>query len=311
MPPSQKETPFKRKDIAKAFFDLDLSDSEPSTASKTPKPRDRNRLIASKPPAIDEAKGNNKVALSTLPVEIRLRIYDLLLVSRFNRTENPSWAVGNTDQKLVLLYMGQFRQYRTMEPGILQTCKQIYHEANSILYSQNVFAISGPEQMFRLIVQIGLVNFKLVKTLHIWVPWMAELSPWLQLLYILAEEASGLRCIELGWGADCEFSWHLERGARERGLGDKLDFVRALGKIRGLEKLVISGYYAKNWPAYLEERMGVRVRAICGRCREERELKEGDLNDEELKIEKLIRETNEKELQTFREYQQGTEDLIP
>jgi hypothetical protein len=62
---------------------------------------------------------------------------------------------------------------------------------------------------------------------------------------------------------DCEFSWQLRRGARERGLGDNLDFVHALGKIRGLEKLVISGYYAKNWAAYLEERMGVQVRAIC------------------------------------------------
>jgi hypothetical protein len=93
-------------------------------------------------------------------------------------------------------------------------------------------------------------------------------------------------------------------------VADNLDFVRALGMIRGLKKLVISGYYAKNWPAYLEERMGVRVRAICGHCREERELKEGDLNDEELKIEKLIRETNEKELQTFMEYQQGTEVMM-
>lgn len=66
--------------------------------------------------------------------------------------------------------------------------------------------------------------------------------------------------------------------------------------------MVIEGYYAKNWLAYLEERMGVQVRAICGYYREERKLKEGDLNDEELSIEKLIRETNEKELQTFREY---------
>lgn len=310
MPPSQKETPFRKKDIAKAFFDLDISDSEPSTASKTPKSRDPNRRIASKPP-LDEAKGNDKVTILTLPVEIRLRIYNLLVVSRFDRTENPSWAVGNTDQKLILLHTGQFRQYRTMEPGILQTCKQIYHEANSILYSQNVFAISEPEQMFRLIEQIGLVNLKLVKTLHIWVPWMAELFPWLQLLYILAEEASGLRCIELGWGANCEFPWQLRRGARERGLGDNLDFVRALGKIRELEKLVIEGYYAKRWPAYLEERMGVRVRAICGHCREEPELKEGDLNDEELKFDKLMHEMNEKELQRFKEYQQGTEDLIP
>ncbi len=29
------------------------------------------------------------------------------------------------------------------------------------------------------------------------------------------------------------------------------------------------------------------VRVICGHCREERELKEGDLNDEELKFEKF------------------------
>jgi hypothetical protein len=310
MPPSEKGAPFKRKDIAKAFFDLDLSGSGPSTASKTPKPREHNRPVASQPPATNEAKGNNKVTLLTLPVEIRLQIYNRLLVSRFDRTQNPSWAVENTDQKPVLLHMIRAPQYRTMEPGILQTCKQICHEANSILYSQNIFQISKPEEMFRLIVQIGLVNFKLVKTLHIWVPWMAELSPWLQLLYVLAEEASGLRCIELGWGAECEFPWHLERGAKERGLGDNLDFVRALGKIQGLEKLVIFRYYAKNWPAYLDERMGVRVRAICGHCLEERERK-GDFNDEELEEETFIREITEKELQTFREYQQGTEDLIP
>jgi hypothetical protein len=192
-----------------------------------------------------------------------------------------------------------------MEPGILQTCKQTYREANSILYSQNVFAISEPEEMFRLIVRIGLVNFKLIKTLHIWVPWMAELSPWLHLLYILAKEASGLRCIELGWGADLKGTWR-------RGLGDNLDFVRALGRIQKLEKLVIKGYYAKNWPAYLDEKMGTRVQAVGGLpCRQGRERREGDLDDVELEHEAFIRETNEKNLQVFREYQQGTEGLIP
>jgi hypothetical protein len=94
-------------------------------------------------------------------------------------------------------------------------------------------------------------------------------------------------------------------------LGDNLDFVCALGKIQRLEKLVIEGHYAKNWLAYLEERIGVQVRAICDHCREERELKKRDLNDKELSVKKqLRRETNEKELQTFREYQQGTDDLI-
>jgi hypothetical protein len=308
MPPSQKGTPFKRKDIAKAFFDLDLSDAGPLNAGKTPKPPHCDPPVASQSLAINNAKGNNKATLLTLPAEIRLRIYDRLLVSRFDPEQNPSWAVENSDQKMVMLDMVRAPQYRTMEPGILQTCKQIYHEANSILYSQNIFHISEPEQMFRLIEQIGLMNVKFVKSLYVWVPWNAELSPWLSLLYILAEEVNGLRYIELGWGVNCEFPWELERGVEERGLGDSLHFVRALGKIQGLEKLVIEGYYAKHWPAYLEERMGVRVRAKYGHYLE---LRDGDLNDEELEDEKFKRESNEKELQRFREYQRGTEDLIP
>lgn len=279
-------------------FDFDISDSEPSTASKIPKPRDRNRLIASKSP-LDEAKENNKVALLTLPIEIRLLIYDLLVVSCSDRTGSSSWAIRHTDEKLIEPFIGHDGLLRRMEPGILQTCKQIYHEANSILYSQNEFASSDPVDMLIFIGQIGLVNLKLVKRLHLWVPSMVELSPWLKLLHLLAEEASGLRYIGLAWCADFELSWQLPRGARERGFGDNLDFVRALGKIRGLENLVIAGYYAKNWPAYLEERMGVRVRAIRGHCREECELKRGDLNAEELKM------------QRFMEYQRGTEDLIP
>ena len=83
-----------------------------------------------------------------------------------------------------------------------------------------------------------------------------SLYTWLSLLYILAKEANGPRYIQLGWGANCEFPWQLRRGAEERGLGDSLHFVRALGKIQGLEKLAIEGYYAKHWPAYLEETMG-------------------------------------------------------
>ena|SRR5438045_9153205 len=101
------------------------------------------------------------------------------------------------------------------------------------------------------------MNIKFVKSLHIWVPWTAKLSPWLRILYLLAEKANGLHFIELGWDAKCEFPWELEHRTEERGLGDNLHFVRALGKIEGLEKLVIEGYYAKHWPAYFKERMVV------------------------------------------------------
>ena len=95
-----------------------------------------------------------------------------------------------------------------------------------------------------------------------------------------------------------------------RGLGDNLHFVRALGKIRGLEKLVIEGFYAKHWPAYLEETIGVQVQAISGRFLPEPILREGDLAREELIYVMYIHDMNE-ELQIFRKYQQGTEDLIP
>lgn len=304
MPPSKNEMPFVTNNIAKAFFEMDLSGNGPSIARKKPKPRDRNPLVVPPPLATNEVKGINKVTFLTLPVEIRLRIYDELLVSRFDRTQNPSWAVGNTDQKKVMLDMIQARQYRTMEPGILQTCKQIYNEANPILYSQNAFAISEPEQMFQLIVRSGLVNFRLIKKLHIWVPCMAELSPWLQLLQVLAEEASGLRYIKLGWGADLAGWWG-------EGLGDNLDFVRALGKIQQLKKLVIEGYYAKNWPAYLDEKMGGRVEAICGLPPNQGyKEREGDVVNAEQEREAFIREAfireaNEDNLQIFRKYQQG------
>ncbi len=139
---------------------------------------------------------------------------------------------------------------------------------------------------------------------------MTELSLWLQLLYILAEKASELQCIELAWGANCEFFWHLEWGVKKRGLSDNLNFVHVLKKIQELKKLVIKGYYAKNWPAYLKKRMSVQVQAICNHSCEKHELKKRGLNNEELRVEKLICEMNEKKLQTFEKYQQGTEDLI-
>jgi len=96
------------------------------------------------------------------------------------------------------------------------------------------------------------------------VPSRAQLSPWVGLLYLLAEEASGLRWIKICWNsAASDYSPYSEPAWNwERGLGDNLLFVRALGKIKGLEELVIQGCYAKNWPTYLEERMSVRVQAI-------------------------------------------------
>ncbi|KAN0086474.1 hypothetical protein V8E54_000162 [Elaphomyces granulatus] len=294
--------------------------------------------VASRP-STNEAERSSKVTFFGLPPEIRLQIYNLLLVSRFDPTQDPSLAVGRgeTNQKKITCKVLDLntrdyedsdaldaydmsgywqdrrdRQDRTIEPAILQTCKKIYHEANPILYSQNVFAIEKTEETFQFIRQIGFVNFKLIKKLEIWVPSYAKLSPWLGLLYLLAKKASGLRCIRLCWAANLRnrrsHPSYWERGAWDwrRGLGDNLLFVHALGEIQGLEELVIEGYYAKNWPSYLEERMGVRVQAICGWYY----TKEG-IQENEGKYATNYGEHNEMQLELFTEYQQGTENLIP
>jgi hypothetical protein len=299
MAPSNNEWPFVTNKMAKAFFELDLSDPRPPTTSNTRKPRDNHCTNASSPVTANDTKEKSNNRFLSLPTEIRLHVYDKLLISRFERMQNPSWAVGETNQKLISLHMIRAPQYRTMEPSVLQTCKQIYQEANSILYSKNVFAISEPVQMFRLVSQIRLKNFSLIKKLHIWVPHMAEPSEWVQLLNLLSEKANGLRYVEIAFGTQLE-------GFCERGLGDNPDVVRALGTIQGLEELVIKGYYAENWPVYLETRMGVRVKAFCGHSREERESKAGDLNDEELEDERFLRKENKRELQAFKKWQHGT-----
>ena len=285
-------SPFKREHIVKALFDLDLSSSEPSTANKTSKPRDRNRPVVSKRPT-NEAKGNNQVTFLTLPVEIRLQIYDLLLVSRNSVTG---------EKRSLPMFKDPGDEPR-LHPAILQTCKQIYHEANSIVWSQNIFYHDELEQMIRFIGYIGLANFKLIKNMEFWVPWTAGPSSWVRLFRILAGEASGLRSVSLSWGTSYEYPHHLDRRIWREGLGDNLDFVRALGEIKGLEELVIQGYYAKNWPAYLEKKMGLRVRAICAHC------SEIPVNDKELAD--RIRKRNVGEMQRFRQFQRGTEDLFP
>ncbi|KAJ5671338.1 hypothetical protein N7507_000465 [Penicillium longicatenatum] len=158
--------------------------------------------------------------------------------------------------------------------------------------------------MFRFMTQIGPTNTKFVRSLDIWVPYIAELSPWLTLLNTLSKEATGLRFIELAWGANCESNLMRERGAKERGLGDNVLFVCALAEIQGLEKIHLKGYYAKHWPSYLMAVTGAQVQAECGQRHEPGP-------DDDAATIQLIQDANERSLWRFRDYQRGTEDLVP
>lgn len=276
--------PFSRKAIAKAFFGLDISDAEPCVRSRRPQTK---ALIQSK----------QKSLLLDLPVEIRLKIYDLLLVSRFNRLDHPSGSVGNTNQKLVMLGFIQARQYRTMEPAILQTCKQIYLEAVPILYSRNVFRFNQPDLMLRLIAQIGYTNTKLIQSLDIYVPPNADKGSWLNLLGILPEATTGIKSVVVRWwGEGVDKTW-------ERSLGKDIAFAQALAGLSklGVEKLRIEGHYAKPWPAYFRDKFGVLV------VEDEDGRPHPPKDDDDDEIHKL----NEETLEDFRRYQNGTDLLNP
>ena len=264
------------------------------TPTETPKPCNRTCPVAS--------------TFLTLPPEIRLQIYSLLLI---NGSDLVQEGDENTGQERFMLptKIGEFIVEGPgygIDPTILQTCRQIYREANPVLYSQNVFVSDDPENVVRFFEQIGPVNLKLIRKLKIWVPSEAKLSPWVGLLYLLSEGAHGLRSIGICWGANPynavgvpQQTWELGRG-----LGDNLLFVNALGRIRGLEELVIGGFYAKNWLAYLEDRMGARVQAGFGMHYDKRDMKDKNLSDD-------MRVLIEAHLQMVATYQQGTEKLIP
>ncbi|GAW20556.1 hypothetical protein ANO14919_100640 [Xylariales sp. No.14919] len=281
--------PFSRKAIAKAFFDLDISDAEPSSRVGSQRPKKNSKTKAA-------IKPKEKSLLLDLPVELRLQTYDLLLVSRFNRPDNPSWSVGNTYQKLILLGFIQARQYRTMEPAILQTCKQIYFEAVPILYSRNVFSFNHPDLLLRLLVQIGHTNMKLIQSLDIYVPPNADKGSWLNLFHVLSKATTGLKSVVVSW-------WGSGVVRMERSLGKDIAFAQALARLPevGVERLRIAGYYAKPWPAYFRDKFGAHVvEDEDGR----RRLPRDDDDD-------WLRKLNEENLEDFRKYQKGTDLLNP
>jgi hypothetical protein len=154
--------------------------------------------------------------------------------------------------------------------------------------------------MFRLVLQIGIGNFSLIKALHIWVPCMATPSEWVQLLHLLAEKAVGLRYLEIAFGAELE--WMCGRG-----LGDNQDIVRALGTIQGARQTSHQGLLRRNLAGIPGKEDGCASESFMCHCCEEREPKAGNLTDEELEEKRYVRERNEMEFLAYKKYQQKTE----
>ncbi|KAH7169118.1 hypothetical protein DER46DRAFT_251663 [Fusarium sp. MPI-SDFR-AT-0072] len=196
-----------------------------------------------------------------LPVEIRVEIYDLLLVSRLNRGDHSYWAVGDNYQKLIMLDVLHDRRQRTMEPAILQTCNQIYNEAVPILYSQNIFRINVASCMSRFMDQIGQTNTRMIQHLDIYMPPNCGKSSWMHLFHILPEATLGLKSVVVRWRGIYNNLW-------EENLGTDIAFAQVLAGLSklGIERPRLEGPPNKCWPAYFRDKFGVQVVEVEDGC---------------------------------------------
>ena len=124
--------------------------------------------------------------------------------------------------------------------------------------------IDDPSGALRWLEQIGRDNVTHLAKLRIFVCAVYHLGPhldicgrppsgpkWCEFFDKLAREATGLRDIYIYWDAE-PTCWHF-------GGGFDVDVVRALARIKGLHRMQIDGFFAKEWPAYLEEKVGMKV----------------------------------------------------
>ncbi|KAL4916308.1 hypothetical protein BDW62DRAFT_186503 [Aspergillus aurantiobrunneus] len=252
-------------------------------------------------PNIEQDK--SPICFFTLPPEIRIMIYNLLLLSQANSETVQSEIIGKTGQKRVCLDQRRPKpEPQSLHPAVLRTCKQIYHEAISTLYAGNVFTASRPSLTLAFIKKIGATNTRLIKSLEIWVPCICrDVSPWIALLRMLAKKAQGLRYLEIAWSTGYYFPHSLLMGLSHRGLGGDVLFVRNLAKVRQLETLEIAGFYAVRWPEYLRKTMGKKGIQVNDRPG----------NPKRLHNKGCECGWDELQLKVFEAYQKGTRHLNP
>ncbi|KFY38801.1 hypothetical protein V494_04195 [Pseudogymnoascus sp. VKM F-4513 (FW-928)] len=225
--------------------------------------------------------------LFSLPLKLRLSIYRHALVNKKRDGR------GRMVQYQIMITIRKEPEDRAMTPALLRTSKQIYREALPILYSENGFLVDKAKQFLDWLQQIGSVNITLLNSLRIlphavysrtgqtWLGASENLDysgpTWCKLLKKLADEATGLEYVYVNLDAaeDCG----------HYGAGKDLNFVRALGRMKVSRKMEIDGYFATEWPRYLERKLGMPVWDTQGH--------------------------SQSYLRWLRDYQRGTESLIP
>lgn len=235
-----------------------------------------------------------------LPIELRMEIYDLLLVFRTRNGELSLESLAKNYKQAVPLNpdLAWIWYQQSIFPAILRTCKQIHNETLPILYGNNIFDLDGSA-----IDQIPRLKVNLLRHLIISPSRRSEATWWAALLDFLIEEAKDLRNLKVAFDTYC-YDDYITRPLTHE-LGADVPFVRELTRVRQLEKLetlIIAGFYAKHWPAYLRQEIRNDIKIV---------FEAGILNPRSFSDENYQACMHEYQVEVLEEYQKGTENLIP
>lgn len=153
-----------------------------------------------------------------------------------------------------------FRWEDGVDP-ILQKLKSL-NDAPSDLLPSLTINVSQPGA---LMTWLSTNNAALITNLFIFVDPVVSLSPspqqWCRLFDKLQQDATNLQGLTVYWDAEGPWGtrkpWKIE-DIGHVGLGRSVVFIRGLAQLKVKESVEIGGFYAKYWPRYLEEKIGLK-----------------------------------------------------
>ena len=153
-----------------------------------------------------------------------------------------------------------FRWEDGVDP-ILQKLKSL-NDAPSDLLPSLTINVSQPGA---LMTWLSTNNAALITNLFIFVDPVVSNSPspqqWCRLFDKLQQDATNLQRLTVYWDAEGPWGtrkpWSIE-DIVHIGLGRSVVFIRGLAQLKVKESVEICGFYAKYWPRYLEEKIGLK-----------------------------------------------------
>ena len=144
---------------------------------------------------------------------------------------------------------------------ILQKLKSL-NDAPSDLLPSLTINVSQPGA---LMTWLSTNNAALITNLFIFVDPVVSDSPsprqWCRLFDKLQQDATNLQGLTVYWDAEGPWGtrkpWKME-DIEHVGQGRSVVFIRGLAQLKVKESVEIGGFYAKYWPKYLEEKIGLK-----------------------------------------------------